>query len=280
MAAGADGSPSASHILCEVRDRVAIITLNRPERLNAWTSEMGKTYFDLLDALGVDPGVRAVLLTGAGRAFCAGADLGGLDTVADGGEFTDNPNTRPYWHPMGFGKPIVAAIAGACFGVGLQQALCCDVRFMADNLKLSTAYAKRGLVGEVGITWIMSRIVGMGIANELFLSGRTIGAEEALRIGLANFVTTPETLFDEAFAYAKQLADGCSPYSMRTMKEQVYRGMMTGLVPAFDDSERLLEEALAGPNFKEGVKAFIEKRAPDFPPLSADKARLGPWPSD
>jgi enoyl-CoA hydratase/carnithine racemase len=274
------GAQSAPQIIHEIRDGVAIVTLNRPERLNAWTSEMGKRYFRLLDEFGADPNVRVVLLTGAGRAFCAGADLGGLDSVADGGEFTDERNPHPYWYPMGFGKPIVAAIGGACFGVGLQQALCCDVRFVADNLKLSTAYAKRGLIGEEGITWILSRIVGMGVGVELMLSGRTIGAEEALRIGLANFVVPADKLFDEAFAYAKQLADGCSPWSMRVMKEQVYRGMMQGLDAVYGESLGLLDQALSGPNFKEGVKAFLEKRPTDFPPLDADLARLPPWPAD
>jgi enoyl-CoA hydratase/carnithine racemase len=271
----AEGAQPAPQILSEVRDGVAIVTLNRPERLNAWTSEMGKRWFRLLDEYGADPSVRVVLITGAGRAFCAGADLGGLDSVADGGEFTDERNPHPYWYPMGFGKPIVAAIGGACFGVGLQQALCCDIRFVADNLKLSTAYAKRGLIGEEGITWILSRIVGMGVAVELMLSGRTIGAEEALRIGLANFVIPADKLFDEAYAY-----DGCSPWSMRVMKEQVYKGMMQGLDAVYAECQPLLDEALAGPNFKEGVKAFLDKRPPRFPGLDPDLARLPPWPGD
>ena len=274
------GAQSAPHIVHELRDGVAIVRMNRPERLNAWTSEMGRRWFDLLDQFGTDPDVRVVLFTGAGRAFCAGADLGGLDNVAHGGEFTDQKNTRPYWHPMGFGKPIVAAIAGACFGVGLQQALCCDVRFVADNLKLSTAYAKRGLIGEEGLTWMLSRVVGMGVGVELMLSGRTIGAEEALRIGLANFVIPADKMFDEAYAYARQLADGCSPWSMRVMKEQIYKGMMQGLGAVYDESQGLLDQALSGPNFKEGVKAFLEKRPVKFPPLDASLARLPPWPAD
>jgi enoyl-CoA hydratase/carnithine racemase len=278
--AWADDPQSADQVLCEVRDRVAVITLNRPDRLNAWTPAMGKRYFNLLDQLGADGGVRAVLLTGAGRGFCAGADVSGMGELAGGAEFGVGRDPRPYWYPMGFGKPVIAAIAGPCVGIGLQQALCCDVRFVAENAKLATAYAKRGLVGEVGITWTLSRIVGAGAAVELMLSGRTIGAAEALRIGLATFVVPTESLFDEAFAYARQLADTCSPHSMRTLKQQVYAGLMTGLQVAYEASDRLLDDALARPDFKEGVKAWLEKRPPDFPPLSETQARLDPWPGE
>lgn len=267
---GADG-PS---VLTELRDGVAIVTLNRPRRLNAWTVPMGTFYFDTLEQLANDGSVRAILVTGQGRAFCAGADTSGLANIAATGGSVAQTDRRPYWLPMSIGKPVVAAIRGPCYGVGFQQALCCDVRFVSDDVRFSTAYAKRGLIGEVGITWNLTRIVGAGVAMDFMISGRTIGAEEALRVGLANRVVANDDLLSEAFAYCKALADECSPWSMRMIKQQVYTDLMAGLHVAYERSEVLLKQALASTDFAEGITAFREKRPVAFFPLSSDLAKI------
>jgi enoyl-CoA hydratase/carnithine racemase len=271
-------APGERPVLEAVRDGVGIVTLNRPERLNAWTPAMGLQYFDALERMAGDPAVRAILVHGQGRAFCAGADMSGLQEISEGADYKSSRQPRKYWFPLSIGKPIVAAIHGACMGLGVQQALCCDIRFVSDDVKIAAVYAKRGLVGEIGITWLLPRIVGMGVAMDLMVSGRAVGAQEALAIGLANRVVPDGRLFDEAFAYCAALAADCAPSSMRTMKQQVYADMMSALWPAFERSEVLLEQALASADFAEGVRAFKEKRPPQFPPLAAELAVIKQWP--
>jgi enoyl-CoA hydratase/carnithine racemase len=263
-------------ILTEVRDGVGVITLNRPSRLNAWTPLMGTLYFNALEQFARDPEVRAILLTGAGRGFCSGADVSGLGSMSDAGGMQPERETRPYWYPMEIGKPVVAAIKGVCYGVGLQQALFCDIRFVSEDVRISTAYAKRGLIGEVGITWILSRIVGASRALDLMLTARVVEAQDALSLGLANYVAPTESLVDAAFAYCAGLAKDCSPWSMRQMKLQVYADLMDSLKPAFDRSEDLLNAALAGPDFAEFIAAFREKRPPAFPGLDPSLAQMDP----
>jgi enoyl-CoA hydratase/carnithine racemase len=235
-------APGDVPILHAVRDGVGVLTLNRPERLNAWTPAMGSLYFD--------------------RLYQAARDR------------------RAYWFPLSIGKPIVAAIHGACFGVGLQQALCCDIRFVAEDAKIAAPYAKRGLIGEVGITGLLPRIVGAADALDMLLSGRTLSAQEAYAMRLANRVVPTGSLFQTAFDYCAALADGCAPGSMRTMKQQVYRDLMSALADAFDRSETLLAEALAGRDFAEGVQAFTDKRPPRFPPLDPDLWAIDPTASE
>jgi enoyl-CoA hydratase/carnithine racemase len=263
-------------VLSEVREGVAVVTLNRPKRLNAWTPAMGSLYFSTLERLARDPSVRSILVTGQGRAFCAGIDLGGLANLAASGGSSPpaEPDLRPYWLPMSIGKPIVAAIRGPCFGVGLQQVLCCDIRFAADDVKLSAPYSKRGLIGEVGMTWNLTRVIGAGAAMDLMLSGRTLEAEEAFRVGLVNRIIAADKLFDEAFAYCRALAGECSPWSMMMIKQQIYKDLMVDMHVAYRRSEEMMTQALAGNAIAEGLTAFREKRPPVFPPLSGDQATI------
>src|SRR5947199_2277780 len=228
-------------VLYETSEGVATITLNRPARLNAWNGPMEIAYFDYLEEAAADPDVRVIVLTGAGRGFCAGADMDELNSVAGGGleasaaEAAQDP--RPQTFPLSIPKPIIAAINGPCAGLGFVHALMCDLRFAAAGAKLTTAFSRRGLVAEHGISWILPRVVGPSHALDLLLSGRIVLAEEAKEMGLVNRVVEPERLMDETIAYARDLAVNCSPASMATMKRQVY-----------DDLTRELNDAVGRAN--------------------------------
>lgn len=254
-----------------VADGVAVITLNRPERLNAWTQAMEHDYFALLQDCGRSPDVRAIVVTGAGRGFCAGADMNELETLsADGAALPPHDSERPAQSlPLTIAKPILAAINGPCAGIGLVQALMCDVRFAAAGAKLTTAFARRGLVAEHGISWLLPRLVGPARALDLLLSGRIVLAEEAAAMGLVNRVCAPERLLEDALAYARELAVSCSPASMATMKRQVYADLERGLAEAMTSADSLMLESFAQPDFAEGVASFVERREPRFAALGA-----------
>jgi enoyl-CoA hydratase/carnithine racemase len=254
----------------DVQDGVALLTLNRPERLNAWTGEMEERYFDLLQGCASDERVRAIVVTGAGRGFCAGADMNDLQALGDGAPTNGQPvrERRPQSLPLTIPKPVIAAINGPCAGIGLVQALMCDIRFAADGAKLTTAFARRGLVAEHGISWILPRLVGPARALDLLLSGRVVLAEEACQLGLVNRVHPPAELLSETLAYARELARSCSPASMAAMKRQVYADLELGLLPATANADALMLSSFAAPDFREGVASFVERRDPQFPALA------------
>jgi enoyl-CoA hydratase/carnithine racemase len=258
-------------VLKRVQDGVAVLTLNRPERLNAWTAEMEHSYFGLLDECAASAAVRVIVVTGAGRGFCAGADMQDLQAIGDGTIETSPAlrERRPQRHPLSIRKPIVAAINGACAGIGLVQALMCDVRFAAAGAKLTTAFARRGLVAEHGISWLLPRLVGPARALDLLLSGRVVLAEEALELGLVNRVAEPDELLEQALAYAQELAQSCSPASMASVKRQVYGALELGLKDATDEADRLMLESFAAPDFVEGVTSFLDRRDPRFAALGS-----------
>jgi enoyl-CoA hydratase/carnithine racemase len=282
MSPSSPGGPrQVPEVLCEVRDRVAVITLNRPQSLNAWNTPMATQYFDTLERMADDPGVGAILVRGAGKAFCAGADMKVLKSIADSGGGTGAREQRPYWLPLTIGKPIIAAIHGPCFTVGLQVVLCCDIRFAARDARIAAPYVKLGLNAEIGISWLLSRIVGVANAMDVLLSGREFNGEAARDIGLVTRVWESDELFDRAFEYCAAIAASASPWSLRTVKQQVYQDLLSANpVPAFERAEVLMQQALAGADFAEGVAAFREKRPPAFAPLGADLARIAPWPGD
>jgi enoyl-CoA hydratase/carnithine racemase len=253
-------------VRCEVHDGVATVTLNRPERMNAWTYAMEVAYFDLVDELDDDVSVRAVVLTGAGRGFCPGLDAADLTDRTQGVAGQEGV-ARPMTYARGLRKPLIAAINGGCAGIGLIQALVADVRFAAAGAKLATAFTRRGLVAEFGASWLLPRIVGTGHAMDLLLSGRTVTAEEALGMGLVNRVLPPDELQPAAQAYARDLARNCSPLAMQAVKEQVATDWTGELDAARETAARLVKEPERRPDFREGVAAFSERRAPDFAPL-------------
>ena len=255
-----------------VDDGVAVLTLNRPDRLNAWTAEMEHEYFGLLEQCGGSPDVRVIVVTGAGRGFCAGADMQDLQALGaegDGaGETAQARERRAQTFPLTIPKPIIAAINGACAGIGLVQALMCDIRFAAAGAKLTTAFARRGLVAEHGVSWVLPRLVGPARALDLLLSGRVLLAEEAAELGLVNRAIAPGELLGTALSYAHELATQCSPASMAAMKRQVYADYEKGLEQALEEANRLMFESFSRPDFAEGVQSFVERRPPHFAPLS------------
>jgi enoyl-CoA hydratase/carnithine racemase len=252
----------------EVTDRVAVVTLDRPERLNAWTGELGTAYFDALDRAAADPEVRVVVVTGAGKGFCAGADMELLQGIGSGGDGGGPAETRKHTHALSVPKPVIAAVNGACAGLGLVHALACDLRFAAAGAKFTTAFSRRGLIAEHGISWTLPRLVGQAVALDLLLSGRVFLADEALQLGVVNRVFAPEALMDETLAYARDLATSVSPTSMAVIKRQVYSHPLLALDEALAESNRLMAASLRGPDFVEGVASFVEKRPPAFAPFA------------
>jgi enoyl-CoA hydratase/carnithine racemase len=249
----------------EVDEGVALLTLHRPERHNAWTFDLRAAYFDALEAARDDERVRAIVLTGAGDAFCPGADmdlLGGRGA----GERTA-PDPRPESLPLSVPKPLIAAVNGACAGIGLVHALMCDLRFAAEGAKLTTAFSKVGLIAEYGSSWLLPRLIGVADSLDLLLSSRVVLAEEALRLGLVNRVLPREELLDSALDYARTLAREVSPTSMAIIKRQVYDHLDVGFEQARDESNRLMAEAFDRPDLAEGVAAFTERRPPRFAPV-------------
>jgi enoyl-CoA hydratase/carnithine racemase len=249
-------------VLYRVEEGVALLTLNRPDRLNAWIPEMVVRYFDLLERAAGDAEVRAIVVTGAGRGFCAGADMQALSDITQGsGEWrTDRPQT----HALSIPKPIVAAVNGACAGLGLVHALMCDLRIAAAGAKFTTAFVRRGLIAEHGISWMLPRLVGPSRAADLLLSGRMFLAEEALEMGVVNRVVPSAEVLPAALAWARDVAANCSPSSMATIKGQIYRHVDLELEAALADSNQLMMRTLGSADFHEGVASYLERRPPRF----------------
>lgn len=280
-------------VLLELRDDgVAILSLHRPERRNAWSAELEQRYFGLLDELDLDDRVRAVVLTGSGEVFCPGFDIARLEQVA-GTALTQEGRRSPL-RPWAFRKPLIAAINGGCAGIGLVQALLCDVRFVAREARIATAFSRRGLAGEYGITWLLPRMIGLPRATELLISGRTIDAVEALELGLVHRVVARDELLDAAIAYAADLAASCAPTSMALLRHQLHVDLDSDFGPALERSYRAMACTVAAEDLAEGVAAMLEKRPPAFRALPADYApadilgaqldvadlrpsELGPW---
>jgi enoyl-CoA hydratase/carnithine racemase len=252
-------------VLSERRGPVLVLTLNRPERMNAWNNELEDRYFALLDDAEDDPSVRAIVVTGAGRAFCAGADMANLKRIDQAAGRSERPRSRTF--PRTLDKPLIAAINGAAAGLGLVEALCCDVRFCTPDAKLTTSFARRGLIAEYGLSWILPRLVGPGNAFDLALSGRVVLGEEAHALGLVERIVPAEQLLDEAVAYATDLAENCSPLSIAIIKRQLRAHADVDFATALAQSDELMLASFDLPDVKEGVASYLEKRAPDFAPL-------------
>ncbi len=256
----------SADVLHERHGAVVLLTLNRPQRLNAWTYELGDLYFDLLDQADADPSVRAIVVTGTGRGFCSGMDGEALSKSA-GGTKTMPAKGRRMTHALSVHKPLIGAINGACAGFGLIQALHFDVRFAAESAVFTTAFVKRGLNAEYGSSWLLPRIVGQGRAMDMLLSARRVGAEEAERIGLVSAVLPDDQLLAHTLAYAKDIAENCSPIAMADAKLQVARDWLSDCTGAEDFAKELGHSPGHRVDFAEGVASLVEKRAPRFADL-------------
>jgi enoyl-CoA hydratase/carnithine racemase len=276
--AAPNGSAGTEVVLFDVQDDVAVLTFNRPDRLNAWTPELQTRYFDLLDECAEREDVRAIVLTGAGRGFCAGADMQSLQSLsegeANGSAEAREHDPRPVTYALGIPKPVIAAINGACAGLGLVHAVMCDLRIAAAGAKFTTAFSRRGLVAEHGLSWMLPRLIGPARALDLLLSARVILGTEAAELGLVNRAVEDGTALDQALEYARMLASECSPTSMALMKQEVYAEYDRTLSESLEVANRLMAESFSRPDFGEGVRSFVERRQPDFPPFSGKPAAL------
>lgn len=260
---------------------VAVLTLNRPDRLNTWGGDIATAFYAGLDRAEEDPAVRVIVLTGRGKAFCAGAQLGSMGSVAQSIEKTDERKLaslvgdRQPHYLTSLCKPVIAAINGSCVGIGLTQALMCDIRFAAAGAKFAASFARRGLIAEYGVSWILPRLTGWGVALDLLLSGRTFLADEAAQLGLVKEVVPPEQLMKRAMDYAEDIARNCSPASMAVIKRQAYGDAMREVADASSRSEALLQASLQRPDVIEGITSFLDKRPPSFPGLGTSAIATG-----
>lgn len=282
-------------ILYDVANHVATITLNRPEKLNAWTRTMAEEVRSAMYDAADDDEVRVIILTGAGRGFCAGADMSELEAASEDGLSVLNGNEtaeeavsimtgtkteeqrgdrklsdtrsdfrKRYSYLPAVPKPIIAAINGPAAGLGLIITLYCDLRFASEKARFSTSFSRRGLIAEHGISWLFPRIVGLSNALDLLYSARTVDAQEALRINLVNKVFPEGDFMEGVRAYARELVASVSPRSLRVMKKQVYEAQFQTLAEALATADKELIASLESEDFKEGVAHFLEKRPPKF----------------
>ena len=263
-------------ILYSVADGVAVVTLNRPDRLNAWTGVMHGEVKAAMRAAADDNAVRVIVLTGAGRGFCSGADMEALTSIQGGGaraataaEAPFDPSADPsfqktYSYFPSVPKPIIASINGPCAGLGMVMALYADMRFGSDKAVFTTAFSRRGLIAEHGMSWLLPRLIGMAAAADLLFSARRVTAAEAREMGLLNRVIPAADLEAEVMAYAKMLATEVSPRSMAVMKREIWAAQFQSLGEAIESANGDMASSFASEDFKEGVAHFMEKRAAAF----------------
>jgi len=262
----------------EVADEIATITLNRPHRMNAWIGRTHMEYRWVLAEAERDPAIRAIVVTGAGRAFCVGADSRALEGHVAKGRYDSGLTgdiakpgygVRPefdtdFAYHFGLTKPVIAAINGPAAGIGLVLACYADLRFAATGAKLTTAHGKLNLPAEYGLSWLLPRLIGLTRANDLLLTSRVVLAEEALAMGLVNAVVPPEELLPYTYNYVRTMITTVSPGSLRESKRQIYSDLHRDVRAAIIESVALVERLVTEPDFAEGVSAFVEKRLPQW----------------
>jgi enoyl-CoA hydratase/carnithine racemase len=260
----------------DIADGIAVLWLDRPHRMNAWTGRMHAEYRWCLARADDDPAVRVIVVTGKGRAFCVGGDAealqghvskGGYDPgtpahMASPGYGTDPWFDASFAYHFGLSKPVIAAMNGPAAGVGLALACFADLRFAAAGAKFTTAHGKLNLPAEYGLSWLLPRMIGLTRANELLLSSRVFLAEEAERLGMVNAVYASDQLMSRTLAYARDLKDTVSPDSLRQTRWQIYRDLHRAVGPAVEESESLIRQMMKHPDYREGVAAFLDKRPP------------------
>lgn len=273
-------------IIYDVADGVAVITMNRPETLNALTDRTQAEIRHALDQSERTEDTIGTVLTGAGRGFCSGVDMNALGAMSEAGRRLGaahadlaadpgNPDNDPNFeigaaYFLGLRKPLIAAINGACAGLGFSYAVFCDLRFVDRTARFATAFSQRGLIAEHGTSWILPRLIGPANALDILWTGRKFDGEEAGRIGLANRVCEPGECVNDARAYLREIADVAAPNSLMMMKRQIYRHLNAELRPAMEESNAWMDASLARGDFKEGVASFVERRPPKFAPVEVD----------
>jgi enoyl-CoA hydratase/carnithine racemase len=270
-------------ILRKVKDGVAVLSFNRPERANGYSVPLEIEYYRALEACEKDAAVRVIVVTGAGRTFCPGMDADTLSAQAkDGGGSTLPHKRAAVTHPRTVRKPIIAAINGACAGIGLIVALNCDLRFTTTHAKITTSFAQRGIMAEHGLAWMLPRVIGVSKALDLLLTGRVVLGDEALRLGLVDRVFEPDSFMEETLEFARNLAKFSSPAAMGVIKQQVYEGLESS-----QEEARLLairwwyDTFMSSPDFREGINSYLDKREPAFPPWDPQLHRApAPLPVD
>ena len=272
-------------ILVNTDKGVTTITLNRPDKLNAWTPTMGNEVKNAIEVAGQDKECRCIIVTGSGRGFCAGADMGGLKNRADGSgakPIEVDMEIKPYKADKGLGpdiiddfegrfaymyncpKPIIAMVNGACAGIGLIFTLYADLRFVNQDAKLTTAFASRGLIAEHGIAWMLPRLIGEANALDLLLTARIFKGDEAASMGLANKSLPTEELANYVNDYAENMAHKASPRSLAIMKRQIRASYSQTFIKSLEEANEQMLASFEEFDFKEGVNSFMEKRPPKF----------------
>jgi enoyl-CoA hydratase/carnithine racemase len=265
-------------IRSEVADGVAVITLNRPHRNNAWTGRMETEYHHAMYHADRDDAVGVIVLTGEGRNFCVGADSKALEIHAEAGSYDsgvrepllepgdpDHPAYgTPHGFPMAMAKPVISAINGAAAGIGFVVVCFTDIRIAAEGAKLTPSSSKLGLPGEHAVSWILPRLIGYGRAMELMLSSRVVNTDEALAIGLVNAVYPKDQLLERALGYARNLIDTAAPSSLRVTKAQLSNDLYRPLRESAEESVRLINEMVGSEDFNRGVEALTARRPPNF----------------
>jgi enoyl-CoA hydratase/carnithine racemase len=271
---------SYEQILYDVTDRIATVTLNRPDKLNAWTMRMGAEVRHAILRADRDEEVRVIIVTGAGKGYCAGADMDMLQAVQKGGEgamagadpalHVEADASVPaafrgeYSYPLGLRKPIIAAVNGIAVGLGLSYMLYYDMRIASDRARFGTIFSRRGLVAEHGSAWLLPRLIGMHNACDLLYSGRIIDAQEALGMGLINRIVPHDELLATVRERAAEMAKLCSPRSIRIMKQQLYGDLFTDLGASIHEADTEMVASFTTEDFREGVASFVQRRPPRF----------------
>ncbi len=263
-------------ILYETADRIATITLNRPQRMNAMPPRMIGEIHDALYEADRDDNVRVVIVTGAGKAFCSGMDMEVLRTPADkvmeeaGEHNRRDMNLRSdfrgaFSYMMALRKPIIGAINGVCVGVGFTCALYFDIRIAAESARMGILYPRRGLSIEEGASWMLPRLIGLADAIEMVITGRTMSAQEALERRLVTHVVPDDQLIAKARELATEIATQCSPLGVSVARRLVYQHLFSDLGTAIREDFEELSKMFGSADFKEGIRAFMQRRPPNFP---------------
>jgi enoyl-CoA hydratase/carnithine racemase len=259
------------HVTREVAGPVAIVRLDRPDKLNAFTFAMVEQLRATVDEVAADEEVVAIVITGNGRGFCAGLDTGDLTRSAEGTAPAARPRDEDelpalFSHLLRVPKPVIAAVNGVAAGGGFVLAMMCDLRFAADSASFTTAFSRRGLIAEHGTSFLLPRLIGTSRALDLMWSARRIDAAEALRFGFVDRVVADDDLLPTTIDYVSELAATASPRSLAVMKAQIYGDLSRSMADALRGADALVQESLAHPDAKEGVLSFLERRPPNFAP--------------